>query len=177
MTAFEQEGDTIMSTENNTHIANDKRWTVCAGTFASEQSAVNRAAALARSGFHAEIQDDRYNPEMEITAALMIIANTMHELTVRVKDISEKLDAIQQKAPTEEAEPAEEKTPKNTLGSLLLQKRLEKGITGVELARRIGVAKSTVGMWERGVNVPRKPTLRVLCQELEIEEDELKNYV
>lgn len=165
-----------MSTDNEyKKLAHDVRYTVTAGTFLSEKAAVERGCALTRAGFTAEVHNDRFNPEMEITAALMIIANTLGELGKKLDDISEKLDKVATPANTEKT--SNETAPKKDFGEIIRRKRDRKNITEAELAKRIGVSRSTITAWETGVNMPRKPALRVLCQELGIEDDEIKNYV
>ena len=161
----------------NPHIAKDKRYTVSIGSFVSERAALGRAKACTEAGFKAEVRDDLYNPEMEITAALMIIANAVIDLNGKLDDISEKLDKVATATSAKAAQAFEENKPKKDLGELIRRKRDRKNITMAELAKRIGVTRSTITAWETGKNTPRKPALRVLCQELGIEDDELKNYV
>lgn len=51
--------------------------------------------------------------------------------------------------------------------------RRAKDITQSELAERLGVERSTVSKWEKGISVPRGKTLIALADVLECSIDEL----
>ena len=51
--------------------------------------------------------------------------------------------------------------------------RTERGITQKELARRLGVSPSTVGMYEQGRRIPDSRTLKRIASALDCSADEL----
>ena len=53
---------------------------------------------------------------------------------------------------------------KNELGRTIKDKRKARGMTQSELAERLGVATSTVGMWETGKRVPEFETAEKLSE-------------
>lgn len=53
------------------------------------------------------------------------------------------------------------------------QKRLNKGITQVELGEKLGVSQATIAMWETGKRTPRTKLLKNLAETLECTIDEL----
>lgn len=159
-------------------IRNDVRYTVTVGTFSTERAAVERGCALTRAGFTAEVHNDRYIPEMEITAALITVANTLCEIGKKLDDISAKLTSggIRTPAVCEAKNPRKE-LPVNDFGSFVRLHRQKKGYSQRELAYKIGVVPSAVTNWETNRSAPRKPTLQILCSVLEIEENEVVPHV
>jgi transcriptional regulator with XRE-family HTH domain len=58
-------------------------------------------------------------------------------------------------------------------GRLIRDARLRKGMTQVELARKLNVKQGTVGAWEIGYSFPRPKSLVKVCGLLEIPIDEM----
>lgn len=69
-------------------------------------------------------------------------------------------------APTRNEQPMSRNVDGDTLGSRLEEARRERGITQLELSRRIGAHVSTVRRWERGVNSPEAWWRDALCEVL-----------
>lgn len=133
---------------------------------------------MTRAGFVAEVHNDRYIPEMEITAALITVANTLCEIGKKLDDISAKLTtgSIKTPAVSETKKPRTE-LPVNDFGSFVRSHRQKKGYSQKELAYKIGVVPSAVSNWETNLSAPRKPTLQILCSVLEIDENEVVPHV
>ncbi len=64
----------------------------------------------------------------------------------------------------------------NKIGKTICRKRLEAGLTQLELANYIGVSKATVSKWESGKNLPDIALLPVLASFFDITVDELMDY-
>jgi len=56
-----------------------------------------------------------------------------------------------------------------TLGDHLHMKRLEKGFSAKELAQKVNVAKSMIGLWERDVELPKEREWQLLENLLDID--------
>lgn len=57
-----------------------------------------------------------------------------------------------------------------TLGSMIRAARRDKGLTQVELAKRVGVGQPTLSAWERDVQNPQPESARKLAQILDLEQ-------
>ncbi|WP_413252040.1 helix-turn-helix transcriptional regulator [Thermus sp.] len=62
----------------------------------------------------------------------------------------------------------------NGIGRFIREARRQKGLSQAELAKRIGLTQSGISMIERGLIVPRLPTLLRIFRELELSVDLLK---
>jgi transcriptional regulator with XRE-family HTH domain len=59
------------------------------------------------------------------------------------------------------------------LGQRIVRFRLQRGLTQAELALRLGVERSRLGKWERGLHSPLSKQIVALAQELKVSTDEL----
>ena len=55
------------------------------------------------------------------------------------------------------------------LGYAISDLRRSRGLKQVDLARKLGVSKSTVGMWEQGNREPNLETIKKLAQAMEVD--------
>lgn len=62
-------------------------------------------------------------------------------------------------------------------GRLIRKARKDKGLTLLELARRLDVSRSAVNQWELGTSTPESKRLRDICRELDIDPRELHSLV
>lgn len=62
-------------------------------------------------------------------------------------------------------------------GSRLKELRTSKGLTLVELAKRINVSRPTIWSWEAGKSTPRATMMRRILEVLEVTKDEFYGYV
>lgn len=62
---------------------------------------------------------------------------------------------------------------KNTFGSKLKNLRLQIGLTQAQLADKLNISASTIGMYEQGRREPDNSTLSKLCHELKVSGDYL----
>jgi transcriptional regulator with XRE-family HTH domain len=68
---------------------------------------------------------------------------------------------------------AAERAAAGELGRRIVRLRKRRGWQQAELAQRLGVPRSTLGNWERGVHTPSLAALRSLQRELGVSFDEL----
>lgn len=62
-----------------------------------------------------------------------------------------------------------EVSDKILLGYAISDLRRSRGLKQVDLARKLGVSKSTVGMWEQGNREPNLETIKKLAQAMEVD--------
>ena len=58
-------------------------------------------------------------------------------------------------------------------GKMISTARKRKGLSQVELAKRLNVTQGTVGSWEIGTSFPRPKSMVKLCELLQIPVEEL----
>lgn len=63
----------------------------------------------------------------------------------------------------------------NKIGNIITEQRIAKNLTQEQLAEKLGVLRTTVSKWERGINTPDISLLQPLCQELDLTFTELIN--
>lgn len=63
----------------------------------------------------------------------------------------------------------------NKIGNIITEQRIAKNLTQEQLAEKLGVLRTTVSKWERGINTPDISLLQPLCQELDLTLAELIN--
>ena len=63
----------------------------------------------------------------------------------------------------------------NKIGNLIARQRIAKKMTQDQLAKKLGILRTTVSKWERGINTPDISLLQPLCQELDLTFTELIN--
>lgn len=63
----------------------------------------------------------------------------------------------------------------NKIGNLIARQRIAKNLTQDQLAKKLGILRTTVSKWERGINTPDISLLQPLCQELDLTFTELIN--
>ena len=63
----------------------------------------------------------------------------------------------------------------NKIGNLIARQRIAKKMTQDQLAKKLGILRTTVSKWERGINTPDISLLQPLCQELDLNFTELIN--
>lgn len=63
----------------------------------------------------------------------------------------------------------------NKIGNLIARQRIAKNLTQEQLAEKLGVLRTTISKWERGINTPDISLLQPLCQELDLTFTELIN--
>lgn len=63
------------------------------------------------------------------------------------------------------------------LASVMRDKRVQLGITQVDLAARCGVSQGVVSDWERGVSTPSIRRLLLLARHLQIDTGELDRLI
>ena len=61
------------------------------------------------------------------------------------------------------------------IGKFIKEKRIEKDLTQVVLAEKLGVSNRSISKWENGVCLPDYSVLNDLCKILDISVDELLN--
>ena len=63
----------------------------------------------------------------------------------------------------------------NKIGNIITEQRIAKNLTQEQLAEKLGVLRTTISKWERGINTPDISLLQPLCQELDLTFTELIN--
>lgn len=63
----------------------------------------------------------------------------------------------------------------NKIGNIITEQRIAKNLTQEQLAEKLGVLRTTISKWERGINTPDISLLQPLCQELDLTLAELIN--
>ena len=63
----------------------------------------------------------------------------------------------------------------NKIGKFISNKRIKKGLTQEELSKKLGINRTSISKWERGINLPDISLLQSLCNELDISINELIN--
>jgi transcriptional regulator with XRE-family HTH domain len=61
-----------------------------------------------------------------------------------------------------------------TIGEKIKERRLEIGISNREFAKKVGVSHVAVLDWQKGNRNPRKPTVKVICQTLNLDPETLE---
>ncbi len=63
------------------------------------------------------------------------------------------------------------------LAKILKEKRIEKGLSQIDCAKKLGVSVITYQYWERGGCVPKEENLKRICEFFEISTDDLEESV
>ncbi len=145
-----------------------KRWSVTVGEFSQERSAIDRAEMCKRNGIMAEVRDLGNNDLGNLTAAVLLIAETIKELNAKVDALTGRLPAAGTREPETFPAAGNVSPPGGHLPKLLRTAREQLGLKQEDAGRKVDINCTTVSKWETGVKTPPKATALGYCAALGI---------